>query len=907
MPLTSGIRLGPYEILARIGAGGMGEVFRASDTRLGRDVAIKVLPDVFAHDPERLARFQREAKVLASLNHPNIAHIYGIEENAGSSYLVMELVEGPTLADRIASGPVPIEDTLPIMRQVAEGLEYAHEHGIIHRDLKPANIKVKADGTVKVLDFGLAKALSEAPAETDIGNSPTMSAIATMQGVILGTAGYMSPEQAKGKPVDQRADIWAFGVVLVEMLAGKPVYAGETPAETLAAVIMTDSSQAISTLPANTPPAIRNLIGRCLTKDPRQRLRDIGEARIVIENVASGKEPDVAVPIPSKVKRRELLIQATAACMTLLAAGLAIALVLRAPKLQQPPQPVRLNAEIGADASLDIADPSVLLSPDGSRLVFVATGTDQKQRIYVRSLDQLKATSLGGTETAREPFFSPDGQWIGFFADGKLKKISVQGGEPVTLCDSLGGLGGSWGDDGTIVFESSTNFPLYKVSSSGGAPQPLITFDKEAGEITQRWPQMLPGSKVVLFTSNSHFNAYEDADIVAYSFSSGKRTTVLHNGYFGRYLSNGFLVYMHEGTLFDVPFDVQRMEVTGQPAPILEGLIGKPNNGSAEFSFSDSGSMVYIAGGSASENTSISWMDREGKIMPLRATPANYLDVAASPDGKRIVYEIVDGKRNIWTYDLASGNATRLTFAGENNGWPAWTPDGQRIVYSSQETGGTFNLWWIRADGGGDAQRLTQSKSSQIHPSWKPDSNILAFTQQSPDTGYDIMTLSMEGDEKSGWKPGAPTPFLNTAATEWQESFSPDGRWLAYASNESGRDEIYVRPYPGPGGKWQISANGGSFAKWSRNGKEIVYLEPGGKLMVVQQTAAGDTFRASQAQPWASGQVNVSVRAFDVYPDGKRLIVLKDPSTGESTALNKVNLIFNFFAELHRSAPEGAK
>ena len=902
--LTAGTKLGVYQVVAQIGAGGMGEVYRARDTRLQRDVALKVLPEIFAADAGRMARFEREARLLASLNHPHIAAVYGVEESDSCRALVMELVEGPTLADRIAAGPIPLEETVPIAKQVAEAVEYAHDHGVIHRDLKPSNIKVTADGTVKVLDFGLAKALTDEPTETDLRNSPTLSAVATMQGVILGTAAYMSPEQAKGKPVDRRADIWAFGVVLVEMLTGKPLYTGETPAETLASVRMKDP--ALGALLANTPPTIRNLIQRCLNKDPRQRLRDIGEARIVITDVLSGAAS--SEPVPVERKARERLAWTAAGALALIAIALAIGFVLRAPK---PRLPMRLSAEIGVDGSMYTArGPSAILSPDGTRLALLVSDADQKRRIYIRPLDQLQATALTGTEGARDPFVSPDGQWIGFFADDKLKKISVQGGAAITLCDVPDDRGGSWGEDDTIVFTKDTGSALSKVSSAGGTPQPLTALDTQAGEVTHRWPQVLPGGKAVLFTSNTRQLNYKDADIVVYSMVSGQRKTVQRGGFYARYLPSGHVVYMHDGTLFAVPFDLRRLQATGQPAPILEGVFTN-DYGAAQFSYSDVGNLVYVAGGGGGQNVSIYWMDREGQLQPLRETPGDYNNPAFSPDGKRLALEIFDGKRrDIWIYDLERDAPTRLTFAGEGNSRPVWTSDGQRIVYASEQKGGAPNLWWIRADGSGDAQRLAESKNTQYAESWQPDGKVLAFEQLNPRTNWDIMTLPIEGNEKSGWKPGEPKPFVNSDFVEQKPAFSRDGRWLAYMSDESGSYEVYVRPFPGPGGKWQISTGGGFYPKWSRNGKEIFYRTTDSKIMVVIYTASGGSFHAEKPQLWSPGQFTdrgPGIYNFDLHPDGKRFAVLKTSSTEQTAAVNKVNFIFNFFDELCRILPPGTK
>jgi Tol biopolymer transport system component len=912
MTVAAGTKLGPYKVTGAIGAGGMGEVYQAHDTKLGRDVAIKILPEAFAHDPERLARFQREAKILASLNHPNIATIYGLEQSNGTTYLVMELVPGETLAERVKrEGALPSEEALAICRQIAEALEGAHEKGIIHRDLKPANVKVTPEGKVKVLDFGLAKAFAGDVADSNPSQSPTLSAVATMQGVLLGTAAYMSPEQARGKAVDKRTDIWAFGCVLYELLTGKQAFEGEDITEILAAVVKTEPDW--NRLPESTPPAIRVLLRRCLRKDRRERLPDAGAARIEIQEALAAPPAAVAATAAPATRRwRERVAWPAAAVLALTTIALAVGFMLRAPKPPQTLQTMRLSAEIGADASLYTEyGPSAILSPDGTRLALAATGSDRKRRIYVRSIDQLQATALSGTENAEDPFFSPDSQWIGFFADGKLKKISVQGGAAVTLCDAPSDRGGSWGDDGTIVFAPNNQVALSKVSSPGGMSQPLTTLDKQAGENTQRWPQVLPGGKAVLFTSNTVGGTtagFEDSDIVVYSMASGQRKVVQRGGFYARYLPSGHVVYMHEGSLFAVPFDLKQLEVTGQPTPILEGVVTAPIFGGAQFSFSDTGNLAYVAGGSGSRNLSIYWMDHEGKFTPLRETPGDYLNPAFSPDGKRLALDINEGKRrDIWVYESERGTLARLTFAGEANGAPVWTPDGERIVYSSQEKGGVYNLWWIRADGAGDAQRLTESKRPQFAGSWRPDGKVLAFFQLNPSTSADIMTLPIEGDEKSGWKPGEPKPFVNSFFDERGPAVSPDGRWLAYQSNESGSLEVYVRPFPGPGGKWQISTGGG-YPKWSRNGKELFYRTLDSKIMAVTYAASGDSFRADKPQLWSPGQFTergLGVYNFDLHPDGKRFAVLKAPGTEQAAAVNKVTFIFNFFDEIKRKLPPG--
>ena len=911
MALANGTKLGTYEIVAPLGAGGMGEVYQAHDTKLGRDVAIKVLPEAFAHDPARLSRFQREAKMLASLNHPNIAAIYGLEEDARRNYLVMELVPGETLTERVKrEGRIPVEEALAIAKQIAEALEAAHEKSIIHRDLKPANVKLTPEGKVKVLDFGLAKAFAGDESGSDPSNSPTLSQAATLQGVILGTAAYMSPEQARGKTVDKRTDLWALGCVLYELLTGKQAFHGEDITDILAAVVRAEPDW--SCLPETTPVTIRLLLRRCLQKDKTLRLRDAGDARIEIQDALSAPPSAVtAAPAPGTRSWHERLAWPTVAgVLALIAIAFAVGFVLRAPK---PPQPMRLSAEIGADASLYTEfGPAAILSPDGTRLALVATGSDRKQRIHIRSLDQLQATVLSGTENARDPFFSPDGQWIGFFADGKLKKIAVEGGAAVTLCDAPNDRGGSWGDDGSIVFTPDSRGALSKVSSAGGAPQLLTTLDKQRGENTQRWPQVLPGSKAVLFTSatvGGTTAGFEDADIAVYSMASGQRKKLQDGGFYARYLPSGHVVYMHEGTLFAVPFDLKRLEGTGQPAPILEGVLTVPVYAAAQFSFSETGSLAYVPGRGRGLNISIYWMDREGKFTPLRDAPGNYANPAFSPDGKRLALDISDGKRrDIWLYEWERDALTRLTFAGEANVSPVWTPDGQRIVYSLAEKGGMYNLWWIRSDGAGAAQRLTEGKSSQYGVSWRPDGKFLAFYELNPSTSFDVMTMPIEGDEKSGWKPGEPKPFVNSAFSELEPGFSPDGRWLAYQSSESGSYEVFVRPFPGPGGKWQISTGGGVLPKWSRNGKELFYRTLDGKIMVVTYTATGDSLRADKPQLWSPGQFTergLTTYNFDLHPDGKRFAVLKTPGTEQTVAVNKVSFIFNFFDEIRGKVPPG--
>jgi serine/threonine protein kinase/Tol biopolymer transport system component len=912
MPLTNGTHLGPYEIVAPLGAGGMGEVYRARDTKLNREVALKVLPEVFAADPERITRFQREAQLLASLSHPNIAGIYGLEESNGIRALVLELIEGPTLQDRLGKGPIPLDQALPIAKQIAEALENAHEKGVIHRDLKPANIKLTPDETVKVLDFGIAKMLEvggagEAGGAGPVGltYAPTITTPAmTLAGVILGTAAYMSPEQAKGKPVDRRADIWAFGVVLWEMLTGRRMYDGETAPETLARVIEREPD--FNALPASTPASIRSLLLRCLTKDPRNRLQAIGEARIAIDRAmaqpaSSAPESHVAAGHDVRSSRTGALSWTVAGVLGL--ASAAVLLTWAPWRSKVPSPPVRVNADIGTDASLAIdIGTAAVLSPDGQLLAFAAQkGPRETSQLYIRRLDQLQATSLAGTDDARGPFFSPDGQWIAFFAGGKLKKVATTGGTAVTLCDAPNSRGGSWSEDGTIVFQpdiGSTSASLARVSSSGGTPELVIR--EENGR--PRFPQVLPGGKALLYTRYAPGGA---AELILLPLPTGERRVVLRGGY-GRYLSSGHLVYVQDATLFAVAFDLNRLEMIGQPAPVLEGVTASQNMAGAQFAVSEDGTLVYLPGQSTNTDPPIEWMDRSGKSTPLLAKPTNWSNPRFSPDGRRLAVDIIDGKMDVWIYEWGRDTLSRLTFDPGGNGKPVWTPDGGRIVFrSNRPSGSAFNLYWQRSDGAGDAQRLTESSHNQQPGSWHPSGKYLAFSEESVETNPDLWILPIDGNESSGWRIDKPTVFLKTPFIEQEPMFSPDGRWLAYFSNESGPYEVYVRPFPGPGGKWQISTGGGVYPTWSRARAELFFFTLDQQIMVASYKVDGQSFRADQPRPWSDARflLRPRYRSFDLHPDGNRFALSAVPQTQVSVKRDKVVFVFNFFDELRRLAP----
>ena len=925
MALAPGGRLGPYEIVSAIGAGGMGEVYRARDTKLNRDVALKILPAAFAADPDRLARFHREAQVLASLNHPHIGAIYGFEEGPAEAgphvhALVLELVEGPTLADRIAQGPIPLDDALPIAIQIAEALEAAHEQGIIHRDLKPANIKLRPDGMVKVLDFGLAKAMEHAPAAAGMSMSPTITSPAmTGVGVLLGTAAYMAPEQARGRPADKRTDVWAFGCVLYEMLTGGRAFDAPEVTDTLAFIIMKEPDW--DALPPATPSAVRRLLRRCLEKDRQQRLPDIGVARLDLSESRSASHAEPRSTEAHGQLRHSVIRRAvpwTIAAVGLLVGG--IALFVSAPgRTLAPPAPQRLSVELGADASLLIDQgAAAVISPDGSTLAFVAQPTGgTTSQLFVRRLDQLQAQSLSGTDGARDPFFSPDGRWIGYFAGGKLKKISVGGGAAVTLADAVNSRGAVWTDDDSIVFQPINAQPLgsavgalVRVASSGGTPEPLTTLVGD--EVTHRWPQVLPGGKAVLFTAhNTTTSGYEGANIIVQSLADGSRRVLVAGGYFARYLPTGHLVYMHEGAVFAAPFDVESLALKGQPAPAIEGIATNAQFGGAQFAVSNAGTLVYVQGSRLDLSAPIQWMDRKGTIADLRSTPVMWSSPQFSPDGHSLAIDIFGYgatafQRDIWIYDLQRDAIARLTFGASNRN-AVWTPDGHRIAFESRRgDGATYNLYWQHADGTGDVQRLTESKNQQSAGSWHPSGKFLAFDESVPGKGFDLMILPIEGDEASGWKPGKPNVYLSTPANEFWPTFSPDGRLIAYASNESGLgpNDVYVRPFPGPGGKWQISTAGGSFPAWSRSSRELFYRTPDGHIMAVAYTADGQSFRADKPRPVAETRAAAALpgRPYALHPDGQRFAIAIAPRDS-GTKQDKVVIVSNFFDELKRLAP----
>ena len=896
MPLPAGTELGTHKILALLGVGGMGEVYKAHDSKLRRDVAIKVLPESFARDADRLARFRREAQLLASLNHPNIASIYNIEDSNGTTYLVMELVPGENLAERIKrEGAVPVEEALMIAKQIAEALEAAHEKNIIHRDLKPANVKLTPEGKVKVLDFGLAKAFAGDPSTEDMSNSPTLSMAATVQGVILGTAAYMSPEQAKGKQVDKRTDIWAFGVVLYELLTGKQAFPGADISEILAAVIKSEPDW--SRLPEATPLVIRKLLLHCLQKDKTLRLRDAGDAQIEIqEAIAAPKDSGATQTAPASMSKVSWVVAGV--LVALLSASL-LGWWRAARRVER--LLVRLDVDLGPDVSLGSpAGIDEIISPDGTRIVYIS-----QRRLFTRRLDQPNATELAGTQGANAPFFSPDGEWVAFSTGGKLQKISVEGGSAIALCDAANAPGGSWGEDGDIIAALSQTGGLSRIPSAGGPPTPVT--DLQNGEITHRWPQILPGGKAVLFTASLTTAAFDGANIEVMSLADHRRKTLVRGGTFGRYLPSGHLVYVNRGTLFAVPFDVDRLEVHGTPAPVLDQIGYTTVQGSAQLDFSQTGTLIYRSGRAGGGLLTVAWLDGAGKVQTLLAKPGAYGNPSLSPDGQRLAMDVTDGSgTDTWVYDWQRDTMTRLTFTGTAV-HPVWSPDGRYIAFRTNPGEG---LSVIRSDGSGKPQSLTQSKDAQIPWSFAPDGKRLAFSDAGSGNGQDIWTVPLESDG-AGLRAGKPEVFLQTKAVEWQPSFSPDGRWMAYVSNESATSQVYVRAFPDKGGKWQISNSGGQFPMWSRSGRELFFETLDNHVVVAAYTVKGDSFVADKPRAWSEKQIGTGgplggVLNFALAPDGKRIAAIMPVETAEAQkAQNQVIFLENFSDELRRKVPVG--
>jgi protein kinase-like protein/WD40 repeat protein len=796
MALAPGVRLGPYEVTAPIGVGGMGEVYRATDTNLGRQVAIKVLPDAFASDPERLARFEREAKTLASLNHPNIAQIYGFEKADGIRALVMELVEGPTLAERIAQGPIPINEALPIAKQIAEALEAAHEQGIIHRDLKPANIKLRSDGTVKVLDFGLAKAL-EPLTGTGVGAtaSPTITSPAMMTGLgmLLGTAAYMSPEQARGKAVDKRSDIWAFGCVLYEMLTGRRTFEGESVSDTLAAVLQGQPDW--TALPHGTPSPIRALLRRCLDRDPRERIAHLAAALFVItEHGTLEAGPERGEPARA-TRRRVAVVGAAALLFGAVVAGTGV-WVLR------PDAPALVTRTIvttsdAATLNLQGDGRNLAITPDGTRVVYGGTNG-----LVVRALDRLEPTVLGGIGAPRTIFMAPDGQWVGFF-DGNtaLKKVPITGGPAVTLTatDGTAPRGATWSEDGTIIYATQTPATgLNRITSAGGTPAVLTKPDHAGGEADHFWPEFLPGGRSVLFTIATSSGGSDNAQVAVLDLRTGTYKTVLRGGQHAHYVSTGHLVYGAADTLRAVPFDLGRLEVTGPPVPIIESLV-TTSDGGLEIALAVTGTLVYVPGHDVGTQRLLVWVDRMGREELVATQPRAFIYPRIAPDGSRVAVDISDRDRDIWIWDIARQTLTRLTFNPTLDAYPVWTRDSRRIVFLSLRAG-AGNIYSQAADGTGTVDRLTESANLQVPYSVSPDGTVLVLRQDSPQTRTDLLSLSLT----SGGHP--PRPLVQTMFAEANAEVAPDGRWIAYQSDESGRDEIYVRPFPDvSGGRWLVS------------------------------------------------------------------------------------------------------
>ena len=910
--------IGPFRVVEKIGAGGMGEVYRATDVRLKRQVAIKILPSALAADPDRLARFQREAEVVASLNHPNVAAVYGLEDAAGVKALVMELVEGPTLADRIAQGAIPIDEALPIAMQIAEALEAAHGQGVVHRDLKPANIKVREDGTVKVLDFGLAK-LSETASRSvssDPSMSPTLTSpvAATGIGMIMGTAAYMSPEQARGRAVDKRTDVWAFGAVLFEMLTGTRAFEGEDITETMASVVK--STPNWSALPSNTPPHVVTLIQRCLDKDRNTRIGDLAVARFLLAgHETATAAPGAAAQATTAASRggwpTAWIAAAVVAALTAgalvgwLFSGPTSAVITSATRLQMNVAPA--YSLVGSIAAVRPSRTAIAISPDGRLVVFAGT-RDNVSQLYRRQLDRADAEAIPGTENGANPFFSPDGEWIGFWADNKLRKIPVGGGPAAEICEIPGtGAGGirrtygvSWGPRGDILFASATG--IFSVPAGGGAPVSLTTADLSKGE-RQFLPSWLPDGNAFLYTITTALD-WDAATIVVQPIEKGARQVLITGGADARYVNTGHLVYMKTGTLMAASFDPGSRKVNGSPVALVEGVmqgINAPNGGdetgAGQFAVSDSGTLLYVLGGPGPIlQQAMVWVDRKGVAQPFPGDPVGpYLTSRISPDGQKVVTAMRRGATRVadlWVYDVVRGTPTRLTSTGDNSS-PVWSPDGKRVVFNG--------LRVIGADGSGKPTSLSSSEIAQTPATWSPAG--ITFLQRTQ-TGSGIWLLPLEGD-----RPLATKLVLESTFSLTHPDLSPDGRYIAYISNESGSQELYVQSYPAGGEKIRISTSGAGEPIWTANGRELLFRSSTSERQQFFSAAIRSMTPFLADQPRLVFDVKccpydgtTPVRSWDATSDGQRFLLRRRVESTDKP-VTAAHIVLNWDQELKRLVP----
>jgi len=901
MTLSSGDRLAHYEILELLGQGGMGEVYRARDTKLKREVALKVLPATFASDPDRMGRFQREAEVLASLNHPHIAHIYGVAESENSRALAMELVEGTDLPC-----PLPFEIARDYARQIAEALEYAHERGVIHRDLKPANIKVTPEGTVKLLDFGLAKAIEGPRAEPgDSTTSPTITLGQTQMGVVMGSAAYMAPEQAAGANVDRRADIWSFGAVLFEMLSGKRAFAGESVADTLATVMKLEPEW--SALPNDTPKALEQLVRRCLTKNRKQRLQAIGEARIILErplDSSPAEDPQPAALVPMQPGRTRLIPWVAAALFAVVAGAVSFLHFRETPPEIHPVNTTLLPPENG-EFEISTAPYAIpAISPDGTRVVYGARLKDGKQQLWLRRLDSPTAQPLPGTEGAATPFWSPDSRWIGFGQELKLKKIDTQGGPPVVVTELAAALrGGTWNADGVILFGVNFPGPIMRVAASGGLAKPATYIDPSQKDksLSQgvelggnpRQPWFLPDGRHFLYVDTK----VGDMPILVGSLDDlGKPGKLVGQAHSSAVYAQGNLLYLRESTLMAQPFDVTRLTTTGEAVPLAESVPTFTNPSRvAGFAVSPSGLLIYATGAGGGQSQLV-WKDRQGRPSANLGSPTGLIgSIDLSPDGKRgLVSRAGAGNsEDLWTYDIARGIPTRLTFDPNTERNPAWSSDGNTIFFQSNRNG-PYEIFRKASNGTGTEELTLAGGTSSAPTSVSPDGKLLLYSQLNDKTRNDMWVLPLTGTSGGG-KP-EPKVFLQTPFNEGRGQFSPDGKWVLYQSDESNQSQIYAAPFPGPGGKRQISAKGGSNPRWRRDGKEVFYVTPQGELMAVDVSERNDTLDIGRSEKLFDGIVTSRGTLYDITADGQKFLVADD---GTSTS-RPLTLLQNWTATLRK-------